>query len=329
MTVDISKLTPNSHGSFSWDDPADTVIVQGRSYGWSFTPDDENYDKLTGSTVPWAKSSSGSTGGGGSSSGGNSSVTVPVSSGKSAVTVDASVSGSTASVKISDRQIESVASGGGNVTVDVSGLKNVDSAKLPSSVIGKTEQSGAGLTVALPTGSVALDSKALASIGTGRDVTVSVQQAALSAAQRSAVGALAQVAVVVDVNVVVGTVKQSGFGGGRLTVSIPYALKSGEDPAKLAVWFIRDDGTIENKGGSYDAKAGAFVFTTEHLSQYLLVNTGSALTFTDVPATAYYAGAVAWAVENGVTTGTKDGAFSPNAACTRAQIVTFLYRSAK
>ena len=240
------------------------------------------------------------------------------------MTVDASVSGSTASVKISDRQIESVASGGGNVTVDVSGLKNVDSAKLPSSVIGRTEQSGAGLTVAPPTGSVAL-----ASIGTGRDVTVSVQQAALSAAQRSAVGALAQVAVVVDVNVVVSSIKQSGFGGGRLTVSIPYVLKSGEDPAKLAVWFIRDDGTIENKGGSYDAKAGAFVFTTEHLSQYLLVNTGSALTFTDVPATAYYAGAVAWAVENGVTTGTKDGAFSPNAACTRAQIVTFLYRSAK
>ncbi|WP_295867275.1 S-layer homology domain-containing protein [uncultured Oscillibacter sp.] len=330
VTVDTGKLTPN-YGSFSWDDPADTVIVQGQSYGWSFTPDDENYGRLTGSAVLWAKTSGGSTGGGGGGGGGAAaapSVTVPVSSAKNTVTVDASVSGSTASISISDQQIESVASGGGSVTVDVSGLKNVDSAKLPSSVIGKTEQAGAGLTVALPTGSVALDAKALESIGTGKDVTVSVQQTTLTDAQRSAVSALAQVAVVVDVNVVVGTSKQSGFGGGRLTVSIPYALKSGEDPAKLAVWFIRDDGTIENKGGSYDAKAGAFVFTTEHLSQYLLVNTDNVLTFTDVPATAYYAGAVAWAAEKGITSGTKDGRFDPNGSCTRAQIVTFLWRAA-
>ena len=330
VTVDTRKLTPN-YGSFSWDDPVDTVIVQGQSYGWSFTPDDENYGRLTGSAVLWAKTSGGSTGGGGGGGGGAAaapSVTVPVSSAKSTVTVSASVSGSTAGISISDQQIESVASDGGSVTVDVSGLKNVDSAKLPSSVIGKTEQAGAGLTVALPTGSVALDAKALESIGTGKDVTVSVQQATLTDAQRSAVGALAQVAVVVDVNVVVGTSKQSGFGGGRLTVSIPYALKSGEDPAKLAVWFIRDDGTIENKGGSYDAKTGAFVFTTEHLSQYLLVNTDNVLTFTDVPATAYYAGAVAWAAEKGVTSGTKDGRFDPNGSCTRAQIVTFLWRAA-
>ena len=48
--------------------------------------------------------------------------------------------------------------------------------------------------------------------------------------------------------------------------------------------------------------------------------------FTDVSADAYYAKAVAWAVENGITTGTGFGVFSPDAACTRAQIVTFLYR---
>lgn len=48
--------------------------------------------------------------------------------------------------------------------------------------------------------------------------------------------------------------------------------------------------------------------------------------FTDVPAGADYAGAVAWAVERGVTTGTGGGAFSPEATCTRGQIVTFLHR---
>ena len=49
--------------------------------------------------------------------------------------------------------------------------------------------------------------------------------------------------------------------------------------------------------------------------------------FTDVAADAYYANAVLWAVENGITKGTSDTTFSPNATCTRAQIVTFLWRS--
>ena len=52
-------------------------------------------------------------------------------------------------------------------------------------------------------------------------------------------------------------------------------------------------------------------------------NVGS---FSDVPASAYYAKAVAWAVENGITTGTGEGRFSPDAACTRGEIVTLLYR---
>ena len=49
--------------------------------------------------------------------------------------------------------------------------------------------------------------------------------------------------------------------------------------------------------------------------------------FTDVPADAFYARAVAWAVENGITSGTGEGKFSPNSTCTRAQAVTFLYRA--
>ena len=49
--------------------------------------------------------------------------------------------------------------------------------------------------------------------------------------------------------------------------------------------------------------------------------------FTDVESNAFCAEAVAWAVENGVTNGTSASAFSPNAGCTRAQIVTFLYRA--
>ena len=52
-----------------------------------------------------------------------------------------------------------------------------------------------------------------------------------------------------------------------------------------------------------------------------------AMPFTDVPADSYYYNAVLWAVENGITSGTSDTAFSPDAVCSRAQIVTFLWKS--
>lgn len=51
--------------------------------------------------------------------------------------------------------------------------------------------------------------------------------------------------------------------------------------------------------------------------------------FTDVPSDKYYAKAVAWAVENGITTGLTEELFAPDATCTRAHSVTFLYRAAK
>ena len=56
---------------------------------------------------------------------------------------------------------------------------------------------------------------------------------------------------------------------------------------------------------------------------------GGAANFNDVPANSYYAQAVAWAVENGITAGVGGGRFDPNSTCTRAQIATFLYRYMK
>ena len=57
--------------------------------------------------------------------------------------------------------------------------------------------------------------------------------------------------------------------------------------------------------------------------------TTSTSTFADVPASAYYAKAVAWAVENGITDGMTATEFAPDATCTRGQSVTFLYRALK
>ena len=53
------------------------------------------------------------------------------------------------------------------------------------------------------------------------------------------------------------------------------------------------------------------------------------MTFVDVPSTEYYYEAVNWAVANGITTGVGNNRFDPNGQCTRAQVVTFLYRASK
>lgn len=57
-------------------------------------------------------------------------------------------------------------------------------------------------------------------------------------------------------------------------------------------------------------------------------NSGDELPFSDVNPSDYYYSAVCWAVQNGITSGTSETTFSPNAGCTRAQVVTFLWRAA-
>ena len=203
---------------------------------------------------------------------------MPVSSGHGDTTISATVEGTTATVAADSTNIDQViADGAKSVEIDISGLGDVDTVKLPTDIISKADDAkGTTLTIKLADGAVELSQKALKAIASGGDVTISIQQAALTDAQRQAVGSLAKVAVVVDVDLYVGAAQQSRFGGGELTISIPYTPKAGEDTSKLAVWFIRDDGTIETKNGTYDAKSGCFVFKTTHLSRYVLVDTTKA-----------------------------------------------------
>ena len=62
------------------------------------------------------------------------------------------------------------------------------------------------------------------------------------------------------------------------------------------------------------------------LYRYEKAEAGTESGFADVAEDAWFASAVAWAVENGITNGTGDGQFSPAGDCTRGQIVTFLWR---
>ena len=68
--------------------------------------------------------------------------------------------------------------------------------------------------------------------------------------------------------------------------------------------------------------------TLAALSLALALLTGSAAAFSDVDGGLYYAAPIAWAVEQGITTGTSEDTFSPDALCTQGQILTFLWRAA-
>ena len=97
---------------------------------------------------------------------------------------------------------------------------------------------------------------------------------------------------------------------------------------KAVAWAVENGITTGTKDGRFDPNAPctrAQAVTFLHRASGAPAASGAG--FSDVAADAYYAAAVAWASASGVTSGTKDGGFSPNTTCTRAQIVTFLYRA--
>ena len=100
------------------------------------------------------------------------------------------------------------------------------------------------------------------------------------------------------------------------------------DAVKWAVDMGVTNGLSDTMFGPYEPCTRAQIVT------FLWRAAGSpepktASSFTDVPASAYYAKAVAWAIENGITNGMTATEFAPDATCTRGQSVTFLYRALK
>lgn len=98
-----------------------------------------------------------------------------------------------------------------------------------------------------------------------------------------------------------------------------------------ATWFENAQNWAKAKGVSDGANPNAAINRAQMVTMlWRAVGqpvAGSTANFADVSADAYYASAVAWAVENGITTGVGNGKFDPNATCTRGQIATFLWRA--
>ena len=120
--------------------------------------------------------------------------------------------------------------------------------------------------------------------------------------------------------------------GAPVTVSIPYTPTAEElkNPEQITAWFIDGSGKlIEMKDAKYDPTTKSVVFTTTHFSNYAVGYKISDLSekFSDVLSDAWYYDAVTFIATKGITTGTGEGKFSPNATLSRGQFITMLLRA--
>ena len=100
-----------------------------------------------------------------------------------------------------------------------------------------------------------------------------------------------------------------------------------------SIWYEKAQNWAKDKGVSDGANPNAAINRAQMITMLWRAMgqpaAASGASFADVPADSYYAQAVAWAIENGITAGVGNGKFDPDAACTRGQIATFLYRYMK
>ena len=345
----VGRITPVG-GSIAWDVAADTAVTANTAYNWTYTPTDtDNYNTLTGSITPYVVSSSG---------GGSSSTT----------TTEKNPDGSTTTT-VTDKTTGTVT----ETTKNTDGSTTVVETKKDGTVT-ETNKSANGTT-----GTVVTDKN-----GDITDVSASVSNKAANEAAKSGDAVKLPVEIPVaksteDAPAVDVTVPKSA---GSVKIEIPVENVT---PGTVAV-IVKADGTEEIVSTSIPTETGvvlpldgnatvkivdnAKVFVDIHpvnhwaedavdfasargitggtsdttfspnapctraqIVTFLWRAAGcpepeSLSSLSDVPADAYYAKAVAWALENGITTGTSDGTtFSPNAPCPRAQAMTFIYRS--
>ena len=272
--------------------------------------------------------------------------TVSVSGDDHTIHVDATVEGAKATIdEVDPSDLNKVVGNHvntGTVTIDFSGLESeeaITTVEIPAAAINQIAEAvndpkndAHSLEIVLSDGaSIEFDAAALkekASQAKGADITVSIvssDEAKLSSKQTQAVGKRPAY----DINVTSGGKYISDMGG-KITVHAPYVLKGDEKARGIVVYYVDDNGNKERCETSYDPIKKRVNWKTDHLSLYMigydetLVNNP----FIDVTETAYYFDAVLWAVDEGITNGTSATTFSPDASCTRAQMVTFLWRAA-
>lgn len=244
---------------------------------------------------------------------------------------DITVSGST--VKVENVDVDKLVTDNGDkktAEIDLSGAKSgITDVTLPTDAVKELAASEAeSLTVKLPDVTVSFDDKALAAVAeqsSSADLSLSVNVGAannsnLTDAQKNAITGARELSVI-EVSLSSNGEKISNFNGGSVTIDVPFQWSM---KGLLRAYYIDENGNKSAIDVTY--KNGVATLVLNHFSIYV-VEAVDALSFTDVSAKVYYFDAVAWAVKNKITSGQSDTLFAPDASCTRAQMVTFLWRA--
>ena len=324
LTTKGSTLNP-SDGKLEWVDdkgeplPDDTTVKANTTYKWRFTPDDDNYTTLTGEVELYHKSSSGggwydsyytikaTAGTGGSISPSGS---VSVREGRDQTfTITPDKSYAVSNVKIDGKSIGAVKS------YTFENVRRTHTIEVIFMKANGNPQTGVFVDVA--TGSYyedAVDWAVENGITKGTDDTHFSPDGICTRAQAV-------------------TFLWRAAGSPKLkTRTMPFTdVPAGSYYYDAVLWAVENgiakgtsDTTFSPNMTCTRAQIVAFLWRSEKSPA-----AGTANPFADVKSTAYYAGAVLWALREDITRGTTSTAFSPDADCTRAQIVTFLWRCKK
>ena len=324
LTTKGSTLNP-SDGKLEWVDdkgeplPDDTTVKANTTYKWRFTPDDGNYTTLTGEVELYHKFSSGggwydsyytiktTAGAGGSISPSGS---VSVREGRDQTfTITPDKGYAVSNVKIDGKSIGAVKS---YTFENVSRTHTIEVIFMKANGNPQT-----GVFVDVATGSYyedAVDWAVGNGITQGTDATHFAPDGICTRAQ--AVAFLWRAA---------GSPKPE-------TRTMPFTdVPAGSYYYDAVLWAVENDITKGTSDTTFSpnmtctrAQIVAFLWRSEKSPA-----AGTANPFADVKSAAYYADAVLWAVKENITKGTTNTTFSPDADCTRAQIVTFLWRCKK
>ena len=326
-TLKDAKLTNGTitpDGTIKWNDAETTVVEANKSYGWTFTPTDTtNYNTLTGSIELYHKSGTGT---------GTGVSTYPIT------VKDAKNGDVTASHK--------TASKGTAVTLTVTPDKGYVLDTLTvldgnDKELKLTEKNGK-FTFTMPAGKVTVAATFKASAPIGKNPFIDVpagsyyEDAVVWAVEKGITKGtdathFSPNGICTRAQAVTFLWRAAGSPAAKSS-AMPFTdVKAGSYYYDAVLWAVENGitkGTTSTTFSPYQNCSRAQIVTFLWRSQNSPA-AGTANPFTDVKASAYYADAVLWAVKEDVTKGTTSTTFSPDANCTRAQIVTFLYRALK
>lgn len=314
--LDVGTITPG--GTIAWDDGDATPVKANTAYGWTFTPDDtDNYNLFTGTITPYKRSS----GGGGSGSSSYSIETKADDNGSVSVSPSRASRGDTVTVTVKPDEgyvldTLTITDRDGNKIDYKSKDDNKYTFTMPSSAVtvkaAFTEKGLAFTDVpadayyadavkwavaqGITSGTTASTFDPNSGCTRGQVVTF-LWRAHGEPEPSSTANPFADVSADAYNYKAILWAYENGITGG--TTATTFAPNATCTRAQIVTFLYRADGAQAVAGGNV---------------------------FTDVPADAYYTDAVNWAVAEDITGGTTATTFAPDATCTRAQVVTFLYR---